>query len=190
MIKDIRVGFTAGVGPVGAAIRALDRATLKDGTGAPSKINHILTRIIYLDGLDIIFQSHGKGGVGICFTQDLRRAIADGTVFRYAEKSLELDQATAKAALERMKSFTGAGYDYRMIALYYAAMRLGWKAAPNLGAAGRHTCNEAFLKVFAGLVAWVDTDLKPTPEPLFYAAFGEASPDYFRSHASIPPAFW
>jgi len=189
MIRDIRIGFTAGAGPIGWAIRRLDQAQLEDGA-APSKINHVLLRVICLDGFDFIFQSHGKGGVGICFTSDLKRAVGDGKVFRYAEKSLGLNLQSNQLAVARMQTFSGAAYDRFMIACYYAAFRFGWNKAPALGNDARYTCNEAVLKVLAGLVSWANAEDRKTPEALFAAAFQCPSPSYFGEHPDIPTDFW
>lgn len=189
MIRDVRIGFTAGAGPVGWAIRHLDRAYIDGGT-APSLINHVLIRVLTLDGFDFIFQSHGKGGVGISFTSDLKRAIGDGKVFRYAERSLGLHLPMAQLAVARMQTFTGSAYDHWMIACYYAAFRFGWRKAPAFGNDARYTCNEAVVKVLDGIIPWADADARQTPEALFTAAFQCPSPVWFKGHTDIPIDFW
>lgn len=189
MIKDIRVGFTAGTGIISHAIRMVDRADV-DGVKVPSAINHVLLRVIYQDGMDFVFQSHGNGGVGICFTNDIKRAISDGKVFRYADKSLGLNQQLCDLCVSRMMTFTGAGYDQLAILAYYLSLALKIKKASEMHDFDRYTCNEAVIKVLSGMVSWANSDVRPTPEPIFAAVFQCQSPVYFKNNPSVPLDFW
>ncbi len=184
MIRDIRIGFTAGVGPVSWAIRRLDRAYLDGGRTAPSRINHVLLRVIYAAGPDLIFQAHGGKGVGVSFTAKLCRAIHAGTVKRYAEKSLELDHAARLRVEARITQIDGCGYDYWRIALYYLAFRFGYRRHGD-GVEHRYTCNEAVCMALDGLIPWIRDDGSQTPERLFAAAFKCPSPIYFEGRPAI-----
>jgi len=180
MITSIRVGFTAGRGPIGAAIRHVDR----DPDGRPSAINHVLLRVTYPD-IDLIFQSHGVRGVGLCYTSDIVRAVHELRVFRYAEQRLFLSSDDLVRADHRMRHISGRGYDHWQILLYYAAKRLGFGGATKHGISGRYTCNEAVWHVLKGLVpCWIG-DVAKTPAEIFYDAFGETSNDYFQRHSAI-----
>lgn len=185
MISDIRIGFTAGVGQVCWAIRRLDRAVMPGGITVPSRINHVLLRMVYEDGPDLIFQSHAGTGVALCFFSDLTRAIAEKRVKRYAEKSLRLCRDDMDAVIRRLPKFEGAGYDYRLIALYYLAIRLGLYRLPSIHHRGRYTCNELVTAALAGIVPWITDDGWQTPEALFAAAFQCPSPVWFDHHQGV-----
>lgn len=189
MIKDVRIGFTAGTGLISWAIRWVDRATV-DEKRVPSSINHVLIRVIYHDGMDFVFQSHGKGGVGICFTNDVKEAISHGKVFRYAEKSLGLSYEHAQMAIHRMQTFTGSGYDYFAILMYYIGIAMRVQKASGVHESGRYTCNEAVIRILAGMNPWANPDRRPTPEPLFETVFQCPSPVYFENNPAIPLDFW
>lgn len=184
MIQDIRIMFTAGNTITSWLIRRLDRAYVDGGRTVPSKINHVGLRIIYNNGPDLICQSHGLHGVGLCFTSDLKRAVSDGKVYRYAEKSLCLHQWQMAVIERRMAELTGAGYDYWMIAIYYLAIRLHFRK-PSAGVYDRYTCNELVATLLSGIVPWIRDDGTQTPEVLFAAAFAEPSPFYFENHPAI-----
>lgn len=185
MIRELRMGFTAGRGPGGALIRRVDADVLPTGEEVPSAVNHVLLRAFYTDGLDLVFQSHGIRGVGICFTTDVQRAVSEGRVFRYAEYPLNLQPMDMTLADCRMRHLSGAGYDHWQICLYYAAARLGFERLVRFGNDRRFTCNEAVFEVLKGLSAQWEFEWAPTPTQLFAHVFGEPSSVYFKHHRAV-----
>lgn len=147
MIKSVSICFTRGSNVISWAIRNLDRTF----NGKPGVINHTLLRFVFDNGMDIIFQSHGIRGVGICYKVDIDRAMAAGKVVDFVEIPLNLTDDEKLVLYHKTTEITGTGYDHLLILAYYLAFRFGFTLPKFLGSDTKYTCNEAVCEVLSSL---------------------------------------
>jgi hypothetical protein len=171
-------GWTAGKNffPSGL-IRHLDRVKY-EGKWYKSAVNHVYRKFTFANGMQIICESHFKGGVQINSYTKLLRAIRAGKVTRVYEKQVELSLEDMAELWNRYLMFEGAGYDKKLILLYYIWNRTG-RAFDKLLSRNRkskYTCNEIFYTVGRDIDPLCkEATIKDTPEKLIFKVVGKPS---------------
>jgi hypothetical protein len=151
-------------------IRRLDRVEF-DGKTYPSAINHVYRKFTFSNGVQMICESHFKGGVQINSYTRLLKAVKSGKVTRVFESQVFMSKQEMAELWNRYLMFEGAGYDKKLILLYYVWNRTGRVCDPLLSRNRKHkfTCNEIFYTVGKGLDPLCDdATIKDTPEKLIY----------------------
>jgi hypothetical protein len=158
-------------------IRRLDRVKFNN-KWYKSAINHVYRKFTFESGLQIICESHFKGGVQINSYTKLLKAVGSGKVTKVFESEIQLTDKGMAELWNRYLLFEGAGYDKKLILLYYMWNRTGRKFDSLLSRSRKHkyTCNEIFVKVGKGIdPACMYSTMKDTPELLIFGTIGYPS---------------
>jgi hypothetical protein len=168
-IVEVRNGWSAGSKLIPSGIiRYLDTIKYK-GKRYKSAINHVYRVIKFESGLEIICESHFKGGVQINSYTRLLKAVKSGKVIRIYERRVDMTDDYMAELWNRYLVFEGKGYDKKLIILYYIWNRTGrwFDKLLSRNRKSKFTCNELFTTVGKDLDPLCDnTTLKDTPEQL------------------------
>jgi len=185
IVKEVRLGWTAGTAKLSKRIRALDYARDESGNRIPSMINHVLLHFIFHNGPDMIVEALFDKGVTTSPFKHLQTALQDDRVLRLIEYVLPLDEDALGAIWTAAEAFHGKGYDKRLLILYLIWGRYFGKSKFadfifRLDDPDRFTCNETAVGILAGRIPQIPIDAPKafTPEGLFLAVLGMSSPIY------------
>ena len=174
-IIEVRRGWSRGEGAIPSGmIRRLD----------DSFINHIYWVFVFNNGLELIYESHIKGGVQITPYKHLTDAIASGKVEIVHEQVVDCTEKERYELWRSCVELHGCGYDTGQIIRYYLWIRLFEKKGEKilrLYDDGKYTCNELHVKTGKEILkAYSELDYSYTPERLFrFFHDGMTSKQYF-----------
>ena len=158
-------------------IRHLDRVKY-EGKWYKSAVNHVYRKFTFANGMQIVCESHFKGGVQINSYTKVLRAVRDGRVTKLYEKEVEIGPEERAELWNRYLMFEGNGYDKKLILLYYVWNRTGrvFDKLLGRGRKAKYTCNEIFVTVGKDVdPLCAGASIKDTPENLIMKQVGKPS---------------